>query len=595
MTQDTNALQNTDRIAVIGGGPSALFILKEFVERNNPAATLDIFETKGTFGTGMPYSEEGADPEHITNLSCEEIPDVVESVVSWLRRQPQGILAPYEIDPANVNEQAALPRLLFGQYLEDQFRQLTQIADERGLKVNLHPFTRVADVEDLPEEGGVKVTYGDREEVFDKLVIAIGHAWPKRHENEVEGYFDSPYPPRKLKDVFNHHVGLRGSSLTAIDAVKTLARTHGHFERREGGELTYIPNEGTENFKVVMHSRRGLLPCIRFHFDHPRVTRDLFVSDEALAQHRAENDGFVSLDFMFEKVFREPLREKDPAFYDEIKDMSLEQFIEHVFAMRTSENPFEFFADELGVSRISLEKKEPIHWKEMINFLSAAASASAKHMSAEDIMRLRKNFMPLASHIIAYIPHDSSEEMLAMHRAGKLDLIAVGSSNNLMVEQGVRGASVAFWNKDKEPEVRRYETFVDCVGQWQMPFEAFPFKTLIENGTVTKARLPFRSPTEAEIWLDILPVVETQNGYELDLPGLAIDDDLRVVGANGAANPRISIMSVPFIGGMNPDFSSLDFCEDAARMIMNSFESGINVVPPQPNGRPGCGPRLDLQ
>ncbi|HTK85357.1 MAG TPA: FAD/NAD(P)-binding protein, partial [Patescibacteria group bacterium] len=385
MTQETNALQNTDRIAVIGGGPSALFILKEFVERNNPTATLDIFETKGTFGTGMPYSEEGADPEHITNLSCEEIPDVVESVVGWLRRQPHEVLAPYDIDPGNVNEQAALPRLLFGQYLEDQFSQLTRIAQERGLTVNLHPYTRVADVQDLPDHGGVKVQYGDVEEVFDKLIIAIGHAWPKRHENEIEGYFDSPYPPKKLKDVFNHHVGLRGSSLTAIDAIKTLARTHGRFERDEGGELSYLPNEGTEDFKVVMHSRRGLLPCIRFHFDHPRVTRDLFVSDEALAQHRAENDGFVSLDFMFDKVFREPMQEKDPAFYELIKDMSLEQFIEHVFAMRTSGNPFEFFADELGVSRISLERKEPIHWKEMVNFLSAAASASAKHMSAEDI------------------------------------------------------------------------------------------------------------------------------------------------------------------------------------------------------------------
>ena len=63
----------------------------------------------------------------------------------------------------------------------------------------------------------------------------------------------------------NHPIAIRGSSLTAIDAIRTLARNNGSFEWNANGTMSYVVNKESENFKIIMHSREGLLPAVRFH------------------------------------------------------------------------------------------------------------------------------------------------------------------------------------------------------------------------------------------------------------------------------------------------------------------------------------------
>ena len=47
-----------------------------------------------------------------------------------------------------------------------------------------------------------------------------------------------------------------------------------------------------------------------------------------------------------------------------------------------------------------------------------------------------------------------------------------------------------------------------------------------------------------------------------------INDYFQVVDSYGAVNNRIFVMAVPYIGGVNPDYSGLDFCEAASARII---------------------------
>lgn len=567
-------------IAIIGGGASALFILNEFVQRGHPGDKLAVYEAGRRLGSGMPYSADGANKEHLTNLLCEEIPDLVQPVAHWLREQPRDVLNPFNMDSAHIDEQAALPRILFGKYLEDQFIRLVKQARVKGLRVFLYLEQMVTDLEDSRSPSKVTVlTSSGRKADYDHVVIATGHVWPRSWESSVQGYFDSPYPPKKIDNVFNRCVGVRGSSLTAVDAVKTLANNHGHYFRDDNNVLVYRPDEGTENFKIVLHSRHGALPTVRFHFEQQRVSSDFYLSREEIAEHMASNRNRVSLDFLFEKGFKKPLAERDRAFHDTIKDVSLEQFVSSVDQIRRNKQPFDYFADELRIARVSMEQKEAIHWKEMIAFLNSTINLYAKHMFAEDILRVRRNLMPLISNVIAHLPHDSCEELLALHQAGKLDIVPVGHQGHLTTDPSRTGATYFYHNESGEPTSASFEVFIDCIGQKPMSFEDFPFKTLVRQGVVAPAQIRFASDEAARDKISLTADIgkSPDKGYYMTLPGIAIDDSFRVVGRSGDSNPRIFIVAAPLINGMNPDYPGLDFCEESAKIIMGSITDAHNV------------------
>ena len=59
--------------------------------------------------------------------------------------------------------------------------------------------------------------------------------------------------------------------------------------------------------------------------------------------------------------------------------------------------------------------------------------------------------------------------------------------------------------------------------------------------------------------------------YYLKVPGIKITDNFEVIDAHGNANNRVYIMAVPYIGGYNPDYSGLDFCEQASESIVEGI------------------------
>lgn len=570
-------MQQNIHVAIIGGGPSGLFMYKRLVEKNIAGLKVSIFESRKQLGAGMPYSYEGATPEHLTNVSDHEIPALVSTIEDYVQSLSETTLRSYGIDVDDFNRYKVVPRLLLGRYLSEQFMLLKRMADEKGIETQIHLGSQVSDIIDLESQTQVKIMVGSTDTyIVDKVIICTGHKWPTRYEGNVEHYFESPYPPSKLALKTDHAVGLRGASLTAIDVIRTLARHNGSFEALETGELRYQIDPGSENFKLLMHTRSGLLPAIRFHQEEPFLANKLLISEEELMLNRLENEGFVSLDFLFDRNFKAQFKEKDPDFYAIVEKLSLEDFVEAVLSLREQKDAFEGFRQEHEQALKSIRRRQSIYWKEVLSALSFTLNYPAKYMSAEDMLRLKKVLMPLISIVIAFVPQSSSRELLALHDAGRLEVVNVGTDSRIE-PASERGANY-FYTDESGIEVKtHYKTFVDCVGQRPLDFEEFPFKSLVDNGNVSPAYLRFRSVEQAKEQMlagNDHMFVAPDGAIFLQVPGVKIDDSFRLVDHSGNASQRLFMMAVPYMGGYNPDYSGLDFCAATSEIIANRIASG---------------------
>lgn len=567
---------NQQKIAILGGGPSGLFMYKRLVESGIDGLVVEIFERKNTLGSGMPYSPEGANQEHITNVSDNEIPVIFNSIEDWVKIAPKAILEKFHIDSDNFNEYKVLPRLFFGEYLSAQFDLLNKSADEKGIVTNIHLNTEVTDIINYQANNEVGVEINGAEVInFDRVIVCVGHNWPKKHEGKVADYYDSPYPPQKLAKRFNHPIALMGSSLTAIDAIRTIARNNGHFEDEADGTYKFILDKESDKLKIVMHSRNGLLPAIRFHLEDSHLGKDETLSKAEIQQNIKENGGFISLDYVFEKNFKEQFKKKDPEFYKKIADLNLETFVDRMMSYRENVPPFDLFKKEYEEAEKSIDQHRSIYWKEALAVLSFAMNYPAKYLCAEDMLRLQKVLMPLISIVIAFVPQSSCRDLMALHDAGILEIISVGEDSDVEpLDQG--GANYTYIN-EKEAEISvDYETFINCVGQPHLSYEDFPFKSLVKAGAVSPATLKFKSNemAAAEEEKENKLVSKNEDGtYLLQVPGITINDAFQVVDHSGEANNRIYIMAVPYIGGYNPDYSGIDFSEMASAEVLKKIQN----------------------
>lgn len=547
-----------------------MFMYKRLVESGRTDLEITIYERSGRLGAGMPYSNAGACNEHITNVSDNEIPEIVASMKEWIHTAPHELLQRFDLKPDDFNEYKVVPRLLFGEYLSAQFDELLLRAKKEGVSTTIQLGTTVVDVEDEPEKGCVKVvTKEDGFDRFGAVVVCTGHRWPAPHEGKVPGYFDSPYPPSKLAVKADCPVAIKGASLTAIDAVRTLARQAGTFSKNDDGSLRFRLRDDCPGFRLVMHSTSGLLPAIRFHLEDSHLSKDAVLGEEEVQEVMNANGGFVPLDYLFEKNFKAPIREQQPEFYERIKGMGMEEFVEHMMGLRERLDAFQLFKAEYAEAEKSIKRRQSVYWKEMLAVLSFVMNYPAKHFSAEDMLRLKKTLMPLISLVIAFVPQSSCRELIALYDAGVLSLVAVDAeSTSDPHPEG--GALYRYKDEDGHPHETHYRLFVNCIGQRQFSADEFPFKMLREAGRVSPARLRFRSAEEGERQRQSGNDNVQQDGsgdYYLVVPGIAINDSFQVLDQYGAYSDRIYIMAVPYIGGYNPDYSGLDFGEAASKKI----------------------------
>ncbi len=539
----------TTTIAIIGGGATALYLLKAFVQRNEPNLQLSIFERGEAFGAGMPYSPEWNNTEHELNIASKELPELAIEPHDWLREQDAALKQTYGLKDSDINEDIVLPRILFGKYLESLFKHYLSEAKAKKLSVKLYPSENILNV--AKENHSFKVVSTNAQYDFDYVIVATGHSWPLADESH---YLASPYPLRKLKLISNQRIGILGSSLTAIDAIRTVAREHGEFLTTTSG-LKFRQNTNTPNFKITMHSRKGLLPNIRYHLEHPRIRKYEYISKEDIMRNIEQNNGFLSLDYVYKTSYLDTLKLKDPQTYQEIKDLSIEEFCAYYFA-REGVKDFSTYETKLALMKETEKLRTPLYWKEAMEDTIYTLNFHAKNLSAKDMLRLRNYIMPIYNHVVMFVPYRSVEELIALYRAGVLENMELGFNADLL------NGEISY-----QGTVLRYDLLINCIGQANMNIEDFPFKDLVRTKVVTQAKIPADN-----LALSDLPQGCMLKDNYLYLPGLAIDDAFQAVN-DEAEESKLYLVSIPFIRGFNPDLSGLPLLNDVAKMVMGNIQA----------------------
>jgi len=581
-------MSSTDTIGIIGSGPTAIYLLKHVlnrVENGGPAPrSVSVFEKSAHSGMGMPYNPETTDDHNLSNISSEELPELVQTFADWLRDQRGEVLEELGVrDP--IDEGEVYPRLALGRYLRAQYLALLDALRQRGVEVHEFPACRVDDLRDDP--GGdevLLVTAEGARHAFARVVIASGHCWPAE-DRPHRGYYASPWPIHKVLPeegtYFNHAVGLLGASLSAFDVASSLAHRHGTFTRTEDGGTTYELHPEAEGFRLVMHSSEGLLPHLQFAQEEP--LREIYRHvgrGELLSLVDAQ--GFLRLERYFDKVCRPVLRKA--AVKDRMPDLMtlldqptfrLRDFIKKMTAEHDHLDAFDGMEEEMAEARSSVEKDRPVHWKEYVDDLMYTLNFHAELLPAEDHILLKAEVMPFLLNVVAAMPLPSGEALLALHAAGLLKLVK-GKVEISEHQPHLDSTRVLVEGKGKEDDkVEDYRLFIDCSGQKPQDMHHHPFTSLARHGRLSQARVRFSDDRNADT---LVPEehrdkvgTDEEGRATYEIGGINIDPEHRIIGADGEPNPRVYEVSFPFVSGLRPYSYGLQACNETARLVVEGM------------------------
>ena len=579
------------RLGIVGVGPSAIYLLQHLlqdIEHFRPTlAHIYLFEKRAALGVGMPYDRHTTDDFNLCNISSAEIPPLQQTLVHWLHSLTDDQLATQRILRSEIDEDETYRRTTLGDYFHQQYTEIA--AALRACGVTLHEYGKctVHDIVDHPDGDGVEIRIANNDRVIvDRVVIATGHAFDQP-DAPGHGYFASPWPMQKLLpengQFYNFEIGTLGASLSAFDVVSSLAHRHGAFPRRDG-RLVYEPFPGAEGFRMVLHSAEGWLPHLQYEQREPFRTIYRHVDRDTMLSLRDEA-GFLSLDVYFDRVCRPALT---MAFRrDQRADMvkllttdaaSLEVFVQRMSDEHTADDPFALMRMEMHDANRSLRKGIPIHWKETLDDLMYTLNFHYDWLPAEDHERYRRVITPFLMNVIAAMPLHSANVLLALHDAGRLELVP----GRVSVKERSGGRTLVAIETVGRVREHAYHMFVNCIGQGSLDIDAYPFQSMIADGTASEAVAYFRCNTASdEIGAsDADALVKRGGRMALRSGGVAIDGYYRLIGRDGVPNQRIQDIAAPHTTGVRPYSYGLQASEAAASIVIQSWSAELE------NGQP---------
>lgn len=551
----------TRSIAFVGAGPTAIYTLHALLNHKPCPFALTIFEAQPVAGRGTPYRPGWNDPAMLANIASIEIPPLGLSLVDWLQAQPDARLAAMSIARSEIDERAFYPRLVLGDYFHARFEALLDQAGDMGIDVRLRTRCKVVDATSGPDAMTLQLRERSgaiREERFDHVVLATGHQWPDNPEARP-GYFTSPWPAEALAAIPPCTVGIRGSSLSAIDAAVALAVAHGEFTESEDGSIVYAPADGTDAFHMTMMSRKGLLPEADFFAPLPYEPLAICTAEAMEALIAA--DGLL-LEPAF-ALFRQELAAADPDYAEGIglDALEIEDFCENYFANRAGADPFEWAEQNLAEAEQNYADERVVAWRYAILRMHEAIALIVPHLDPEEYRRFNRHFKPVFVDDYATVPHASIRRMLALHRARKLSVIAIGDDYRVDSHRPQGGATVIADGARYD-----YDVFIEATGQRPLAAKAFPFPSLLQQGVIRDAQ-PDAPPSS--------------------LRGIAVDDRFHPVADNSPAD-QLFCLSLPFLLGRHPFIqgitSSHEMGEIVAEQLASALERGAAAEPSRAEG-----------
>ena len=176
---------------------------------------------------------------------------------------------------------------------------------------------------------------------------------------------------------------------------------------------------------MTMMSRKGLLPEADFYFSIP-YEPPVICTPEALDAIIDADDGNM-LDAAYD-LFRQELALADPEYAASVglETLALEDFCDRYFAERMASDPFIWAERNLAEAQRNYEAQYTVAWRYAILRTHEVIELLVPHLDDRDFKRFSRYFKPVFVDDYATVPHESIQRMLALHRAGKLSVIAIG-------------------------------------------------------------------------------------------------------------------------------------------------------------------------
>lgn len=547
----------TPLIAFVGAGPTTLYALHALLSEGAGSAHITVFETRATAGSGSPYNPDWNDRAMLSNIASVEIPPVIDTLADWLAARSDAELDALDINRALLDERTFVPRITLGRYFESQFATMVGQARAAGVAIEVRTGCQIVDAANRRE--GVELTVASppssrtTKAVFDHVVLATGHQWPSRQQVRP-GYFLSPWPASTLAALPATGIGIRGSSLTAIDTAVALAGSHGAFIR-QGDRLVYEPAPNTSDFHITMMSRKGILPEADFYFPLPHAPLDICTPEAVSALVEQAPTGL--LDAVFD-LFRRELIHLDPGYAAEtgLADATLEGFGEAYFARRAGTDPFVWAAANLEEARANHAGEVTVAWRDAILRMHEIVAAIVPHLDAVQFERFNRVFKPVFVDVYAGVPHESIERMLALHAARKLEVLALGDDHSIDTRRPHGGARLTLGDKTRD-----FPIFIEATGQRALSAIQFPFLSLLEQGIVRD-----------EVAIDAPDVVR----------GIAVDGLFRPVDATLPLD-RLFCLSLPFLMGRHPFAQGITSSHEMGGIVGHRLAFVLDAEKPVPH------------
>lgn len=548
-------LQTTTKpsVAFVGAGPTTIYTLKALIDAATGPFDLTIFEEQPEVGRGTPYRPGWNDPAMLSNIASIEIPPIEDTLVDWLRSQPAERLAQLGIAADQIGERVFYPRVALGEFFYDQLQALMARAERRGIGVEVRTSCRVLDA--VSAADGMTLTIRSRrgavvEARFDHVVLATGHQWPA--EPEVRpGYFLSPWPASALHALPPTCVGIRGSSLTAIDAAVALAVTHGTFVEN-GTRLIYKPAPDTEGFHMTMLSRKGLLPEADFYFPIPYEPLSICTAEaiERIVEAGENGEGGNFLDQAF-ALFKAELAAADPDYAAQVQleTLDLEDFCDAYFAPRLAADPWQWAQDNLAETERNYARAHTVPWRYAVLRMHEVIELLVPHLDAADFKRFSRYFKPMFVDDYATVPHESIKRLLALHAAGKLAVMGLGEDYRIDSHSGDTGAVLHVGG-----QAIHFPVFIEATGQRALSSGDFPFPSLCKQGIVRDAAASADGKGPSR--------------------GIAVDDAFHPV-SDEIPEDQLFCLSLPFLMGRHPFIQGITSSHEMGLIVGEQLAEAI--------------------
>lgn len=575
-------------LAIIGSGPTALYLLQNIL--NNSAIfkkeiqSISIFEKDEIIGMGMPYNPKTTDVHNLSNISSEEIPLLNQSFADWLREQTDETLYNLNVKDLPIDDSAVYSRIALGKYFHSQYQILCTSLKECGIPVSEYSSCEVVDILRENEKICVVDSEGKKYD-FSTVVIANGHEWEEEDRPE-SGYFSNPWPIQKIlpknKELYDFAIGTLGSSLSAFDVVTSLSHRHGEFQRKEN-HLEFIKNPKVPNFKIILHSSNGWLPHLQYEQEEPfrKIYRHFSRNDllELIDEH-----GFLSLEEYFDKLCRPALikafsKDKLSEIEEKLKDsnFSFRKWVEFMSERHQYINSFEGMKKEMLTAKKSIYKNIPIHWMETLDDLMYSLNYHAELLCAEDHLYLRKEIMSFLMNVIAALPLQSAQILLALYDANCIEL----KSGYVHIPEDAfqkNYTKIIVESEKGETEEIKYKLFVNCGGEKKLELENYPFPSLVSSKLVRTATASFIHPKDAQKLgelLDAGAIFQNEKGTRLNLSGIDIDSSYRTINQEGIPNPFLFDINFAHTHGLRPYSYGLQACNATSLILVESWLAEI--------------------